>query len=233
MKRQNSFTIECTRCGQEISLDLTRCPKCGLNLYPDDYGELDEIDDRNGNYLGSSITAILLGWISAAGFIFIVNFFFKELLAYSPYIDIAISSIGVVGVLLGGFVSGFVSSDRSIWQGTVVGLLSIGTNILFEMFWKNMSEGGVTRIGHPITWSLMILGGIVGTRLAYLVLHRGSNYLFPEDEYLLYRDILSRVQRNHEVVERLIAYEREIAPNSNRASWLRNALERWERDNRL
>jgi hypothetical protein len=28
--------IECTNCGASIPLDLTRCPHCGMNLYPED-----------------------------------------------------------------------------------------------------------------------------------------------------------------------------------------------------
>jgi hypothetical protein len=74
---------------------------------------------------------------------------------------------------------------------------------------------------------------VLGALLSYHFTFRYSDHNFPEDEYLLYREMLSRVQNDHGIVERLIAYERNFAPKANREIWLTNALERWKRDNRL
>lgn len=234
MEWQNKSTIECTRCSSDINIYSTQCPNCGLVLYPDAY------DDSSPSNVGSvdpvggvSITSILLGWISAAILIFILNFILKGLLSGSPSREIVISIIGICGAILGGFVTGFISAKHSIFYGIVIGLLSIGTTLLFQMFWANLVVIELLRWDHIFTWILIIIGGILGIKLALLVKSDDSYYDFPEDEYLLYQDLLSRVQGDHGIVERLVAYERGIAPNSAREILLRNALDRWERDNRL
>jgi len=53
------------------------------------------------------------------------------------------------------------------------------------------------------------------------------------DQAVLFNDLLGRVGGDREVVERLIAYERQQAPYASRSTLLRNAIQRWERDNRL
>ncbi len=53
------------------------------------------------------------------------------------------------------------------------------------------------------------------------------------DQAVLYDDLLSKVGGDHLVVERLIEFERQQKPSSGRKAWLENAIERWERDNRI
>ncbi|MFC1996753.1 hypothetical protein ACFLXI_03985 [Chloroflexota bacterium] len=53
------------------------------------------------------------------------------------------------------------------------------------------------------------------------------------DQAVLYDDLLSKVGGDHLVVERLIEFEQKQKPNSNRKTWLENAIERWEHDNRI
>ena len=48
-------------------------------------------------------------------------------------------------------------------------------------------------------------------------------------EDLMYRDLLTRV-RSRETAERLIEYERRLAPEAERYTLIRNAVERLERD---
>jgi hypothetical protein len=45
-------------------------------------------------------------------------------------------------------------------------------------------------------------------------------------------ELLIRVGGDREKVERLIEYERQLFPKGNRLVWLKNAIQRWERDNR-
>ena len=53
------------------------------------------------------------------------------------------------------------------------------------------------------------------------------------DQAILYNDLLSKVGGDHLVVERLIEFEQQQMPAGNRIAWLENAIQRWERDNRV
>lgn len=48
----------------------------------------------------------------------------------------------------------------------------------------------------------------------------------------LYDDLLRRTGGNKEAVDGLIEFERRLSPDSTRLAWIRNAIQRWERDNR-
>ncbi|MGD8814590.1 MAG: hypothetical protein PVI78_08965 [Anaerolineales bacterium] len=48
----------------------------------------------------------------------------------------------------------------------------------------------------------------------------------------LYENLLMKVGGDRATVERLIDYERQQYPQGNRITWLSNAIQRWERDNR-
>jgi hypothetical protein len=52
------------------------------------------------------------------------------------------------------------------------------------------------------------------------------------DQAALYHDLLNKVGGDRSAVERLIDYERQQVPQGNRIAWLRNAIQRWQRDNR-
>ncbi|NIS80863.1 MAG: hypothetical protein GTO14_11785 [Anaerolineales bacterium] len=53
-----------------------------------------------------------------------------------------------------------------------------------------------------------------------------------EDQTVLYNDLLQKVGGDHATVERLITFESKRVPDGNRTEWLRQAIWRWERDNR-
>ena len=48
----------------------------------------------------------------------------------------------------------------------------------------------------------------------------------------LYNDLLLKVGGDHEVVERLVDYERRLQPEATRTALLEKAVQRWERENR-
>lgn len=52
------------------------------------------------------------------------------------------------------------------------------------------------------------------------------------DQGFFYNDLLQKVGGDHEVAERLIEFERQRQPGATRISWLKAAIERWQRDNR-
>jgi hypothetical protein len=49
----------------------------------------------------------------------------------------------------------------------------------------------------------------------------------------LFDNLLIKVGGDREKVERLIDFERAQSPHANRLVWLTNAIQRWERDNRI
>jgi predicted nucleic acid-binding Zn-ribbon protein len=52
------------------------------------------------------------------------------------------------------------------------------------------------------------------------------------DQAALYNDLVQKVGGERGVAERLIDYERQQNPQQTRAQWIKNAIHRWERDNR-
>ena len=52
------------------------------------------------------------------------------------------------------------------------------------------------------------------------------------DQSKLYKDLLAKVGGDENVVERLIQFERQYQPDGSRITWLKNAIQRWEGDNR-
>ena len=52
------------------------------------------------------------------------------------------------------------------------------------------------------------------------------------DQAILYDNLLQKVGGDHAVVERLINFEQRQKPEGNRKTWLENAIDRWEYDNR-
>ena len=73
------------------------------------------------------------------------------------------------------------------------------------------------------------VGSFVSTHLA----SREHRYEFPETEYELYTALLNRVQNDYDIANRLVDYEKAKSPFVDKEKLLRNAIERWERDNRL
>ena len=52
------------------------------------------------------------------------------------------------------------------------------------------------------------------------------------DQAYYYTDLLKKVGGDPEVVERLIGFEKNLHPSGTRVHWLKNAIQRWEQDNR-
>ncbi len=48
----------------------------------------------------------------------------------------------------------------------------------------------------------------------------------------LMNDLIAKVRGDRSLAERLVDFERQQLPHGNRITWIRNAIERWERDNR-
>jgi len=53
------------------------------------------------------------------------------------------------------------------------------------------------------------------------------------NQAVLYNDLLRKVGGDQAAAERLIDYERQRAPQATRSIWLQQAIQRWERDNKI
>lgn len=60
-----------------------------------------------------------------------------------------------------------------------------------------------------------------------------ANEVFGDalDQAVLYNDLLQKIGGDRATVERLIDFERQQQPRATRTVWLKNAIQRWERDN--
>lgn len=73
------------------------------------------------------------------------------------------------------------------------------------------------------------------------LLRRITNKPHPADELFgaainqaeLFNNLLSKVGGDHPTAERLIAFEHQKNPQGTRVIWLSQAIQRWERDNRV
>jgi hypothetical protein len=83
------------------------------------------------------------------------------------------------------------------------------------------------------------LGGLLSKIGYFFRKILGKPYLMDEvfgsalDYSELYDDLLIKVGGDHSIVKRLIELERQKWPDGTRIDWLRNAIQRWERDNRI
>lgn len=62
-----------------------------------------------------------------------------------------------------------------------------------------------------------------------------ANDIFGDalDASILFNDLLQKTGGDRAAVDRLIEFERMSAPGSTRRGWIQNAIQRWERDNRV
>ncbi len=80
----------------------------------------------------------------------------------------------------------------------------------------------------------------LGNRMNRLI-HRLARKPYPVDSLFgaainqaeRFNTLLGKVGGDREVVERLIQYEKEQAPQGNRLLWLERAIQRWEKDNQV
>ena len=115
-----------------------------------------------------------------------------------------------------------------------MGGLSLGLVILLDAYNRNLGIENVIRLQALIGWGLAVIAGSAGGWLISRQEKRGLERLFfpllREEE--LYRELLAKVGYDRETVERLVDYERKRDPSAPRTVLLKNAIERWERDNR-
>jgi len=114
----------------------------------------------------------------------------------------------------------------------LVGLVSVGIAlvILLREWGTVLPFPGVI-----LGWLLILTASLGGAKTAENMLQKAtleSLFVVPLTEENLYQDLFVKTGYDHEVAQRLIEYERQRAPQATRFELIRNAIQRWERDNR-
>lgn len=83
-----------------------------------------------------------------------------------------------------------------------------------------------------LTWGIYLIPlAFLVVGIAYFV-NRAFHRAGPSMEKQLYQDLLQKARGDGELVERLLEYERQHRPGSDRLRLLQDAIDRWESDNR-
>ncbi len=258
-------TIECPHCGDVFSLELTRCPKCGLNMYPEDEEALHDYSQPPSNSplqggesvgqvsipaeagIGEALWAVLLGLILAGAVSFVLHMFASRAETaegISTGWRVILFLAGPLGAAIGSYSTSMVGKRERLpaaGLGALVGLGSAALAVLFETRWRLVTLQVMLEPGMLAQYAMCLLLGALG---GWLSGESGAAYLAGATqppakavkgmswEDLIYRDLLTRVRFNRDTAERLIEYERRLAPEADRYTLVRNAVERLERDRR-
>lgn len=237
MADMNDNEIECARCGRTFSIDLTRCPHCGVNIYEpeDDLPPHNETLTNIQNALRMPF-AILAGWFIAAFVGLLIYIPTRFALTESPTATVvALLAAGAlsVGAFAGGFIYQRISQERSTFGSVSHILFSVILGIAVFL-----SEGGSSFLWLPLSlMGLPVIGAasFFGIKIADKMLRQAMiDDLFAPvvESQKLYQDLLVRVGHDRAIAERLIEHERQYMPKAPRYTLMENAINRWNRDNR-
>jgi len=232
-----SSDLECPHCGATFSYELTHCPNCGVNIYFPEEEKDGEFSQAFSNFIDSFRfpLGILAGW--AAAIILSLSIYLPIRFAFtmpqSQYIVYALVVACIsVGVFAGGFFAVRFAKEQVILSSLLVGLMGIGIAIVILLReWRNVLPFPSVTVG----WLVILGAGYAGAKVAERVLQNitvETQFVIPQTEENLYQDLFIKAGYDHDVAKRLIEYERQHAPQAKRAQLIRNAIQRWERDNR-
>lgn len=245
--------LECPRCGEVFSMEFSRCPKCGLSMYPEDeeddsvglYGmHADEIEERASG-VGDALLAVFLGLILAGAVSFVLHMFASRTGTAESLPTgwrVVLFFAAPVSALVGGYASGaFEKRARpsATGLGALVGVGAAALGVLFETRWRLVTAQVLVEPSMLAQYALCILFGSLG---GWLRGDSGAATLAgvahpPQKEVkgmswedLMYRDLLTRVRYNRDTAERLIEHERRLAPEAERFTLISNAIDRLDHD---
>jgi len=237
MSDYSSSDLECPHCGATFHYELTRCPNCGVNIYFPEEEEEGELSQAFSNFVDTFRfpLGILAGWTATIvlSFSLYLPIRFAFTLPQSPYVvySIVVACIGV-GTFAGGFVALRVAKEKIIPAALLAGLVGVGVAIVILL----REWGSVLPFpGVILGWPVILAVGYAGVKVAESMLQKATFetlFVVPPTEENLYQDLFIKTGYDHDIAKRLIEYERQRAPKASRSKWIRNAIQRWERDNR-
>jgi DNA-directed RNA polymerase subunit RPC12/RpoP len=229
--------IECPHCGAKFHYELTRCPNCGVNIYFPDEEEEGEFSKAFSRFIDSSRfpLGILAGW--AATIVLSLGLYIPIRFAFTaPQSGYVVYALVVACISVGSFAGGFfavrVARKYVIVSALLIGLVGVGVAIMILLReWKSVLPFPSVTLG----WIVILGASFGGARIAEKVLQKvtfQSLFVVLPTEENLYQDLFIKVGYDHDIAKRLIEYERQRAPGATRSKLIRNAIQRWERDNR-
>jgi hypothetical protein len=229
--------LECPHCGAKFHYELTRCPNCGVNIYFPDDEEDGEFSKAFSRFIDSNRfpLGVLAGWsaiiVLSLGLYIPIRFAFTT--PQSGYVVYALLVACVsVGSFAGGFFAARVARKRVMVSAALVGLVGIGIAIVVLLReWKTVLPFPSVTLG----WIVILAASFGGAKVAEKMLRKAilqSLFIVPPTEENLYQDLFIKAGYDHDIAKRLIEYERLRTPQATRSELIRNAIQRWERDNR-
>jgi hypothetical protein len=231
-------TFECPNCGATVYPEMIRCPHCGQTMYPEDEPEITRSQEGSGAGWVVTLGAVLVGWMISAGFMFIIHFIVARF-ATPPLVNWLFRFVLFLATPLAAAVGGYVSASlvrkTAGLLGGIVGLLSIPVSLLLATHWVHVSASFLLNPWILGTGLLTVLAGFFGDWL-HSAFTRSKDWQEKWKirgwEDMLYQDLLRKVRFNGSAADRLIEYERRQKPDASRLELIKNAIERWEKDNR-
>jgi hypothetical protein len=216
-----------------VYYELDRCPECGFDFYPADDEPEEDLEPPRARSWGVSMAAIIVGWLVSGTAMFVVFYLFSS--TFYGATDWQIWSLILVAgtTFTGGYIASAMARRLPVVHGFSVAVLSMANAALLETLWRSNVMETLIRPMTFLVWGLIIGGGIAGAVTSMQVRQKTTkNRLQGNRESNLYDDLLLKVRHDQGVANRLIALERERAPMATRNELIRNAIARWERDNR-
>ncbi len=219
---------------------LNACPECGLNFYLPQEDEWQETwtaeqPDSGGLTIGGvSLAGVIFGWLFASLVLFAFQLLGKiEFLSeQSLYITLLFLGSGIFAGFVGGYLAGWLSNDKHLFAAAIVGLLTVLTSVIIEGFWRDLASEALLNLRVILTWIAILLAAFGGGLIIRNRALRVDDALFGDEEEL-YHKLMVKIGYDRSLAERLINYERHRTPKATRVIWIRSAITRWERDNRL
>lgn len=232
-----SNDIECPHCGAKFHYELTRCPKCGVNIYFPEDEEEREFSRSFSNFINSIRfpLGILAGW--AVTILLSFSLYIPIRAAFTmPQSQYVVYAIVVVCIALGTFAGGFIAvrvvKENVILDALLVGLVGVGIAIAILLReWKILFPFPSVTLG----WLAILAASFGGAKVAEKLLQKAiveTLFVVLPTEENLYQELFVKVGYDHDIARRLIEYERQRAPQAKRSQLIRTAIQRWERDNR-
>lgn len=232
-----SSDLECPHCGTTFHYELTRCPNCGINIYFPEEEKDGELSQAFSNFIDTFRfpLGILAGWTAAI--VLSLSIYLPIRFAFTmPQFGYIVYSIVVLcigsGAFSGGFTAFRIAKKNVLVISNLVGLAGIGiAMVILLREWGTVIPFPSVTLG----WMLILIASYAGARVAEKMLQSSTmktQFVVQETEENLYQGLFIKVGYDHTVARRLIDYERTRAPKARRSQLIRNAIERWEKDNR-
>jgi hypothetical protein len=229
--------LECPHCGAKFHYELTRCPNCGVNIYFPEEEEDGEFSQAFSRFIDSSRfpLGILAGWaatiVLSLGLYIPIRFAFTTPQSWYLVYALVVACI-TVGSFAGGFLAVRAARKNVVLSALLIGLVGIGVAIVITLReWKTVLPFPSVTLG----WIVILAASFGGAKTAEKMLRKvtlQSLFVVLPTEENLYQDLFIKVGYDHEIAKRLIEYERQRAPHATRSTLIRNAIQRWQRDNR-